>query len=79
MKRIIPGGPLFQVPDLPSIPDIVLNAAKKYPDRIAVQEPAELGKFKSISYRQFCKHSSVVLMIALKMLWLIKFNRLQLV
>ncbi len=52
MERVIPGGPLSTPPDLTSIPDILLDAARRFPDRIAVREPAELGKFKSISYRQ---------------------------
>ncbi|MCK5132601.1 MAG: AMP-binding protein [Candidatus Sabulitectum sp.] len=56
MNRVIPGGPLYQVPELPSIPDLVMNAARRFPDRIAVREPAELGKFKSINYRQFASN-----------------------
>ncbi len=56
MNRVIPGGPLCQVPELPSIPDLVINAASRFPDRVAVREPAELGKFKSINYRQFASN-----------------------
>lgn len=56
MNRVIPGGPLCQVPELPSIPDLVINAARRFPDRVAVREPAELGKFKSINYRQFASN-----------------------
>ncbi|MCK5786994.1 MAG: AMP-binding protein, partial [Candidatus Sabulitectum sp.] len=53
MDRVIPGGPLCKVKEMPSIPDLVNNSARRFPDRIAVREPAELGKFKSINYRQF--------------------------
>jgi len=56
MNRVIPGGPLFQTPDMPSIPDLVIYAARRFPDRVAVREPAELGKFKSITYRQFASN-----------------------
>ncbi len=56
MSRVIPGGPLFTAPELQSIPDLVMNAARRFPDRIAVREPAELGKFKSINYRQFASN-----------------------
>ena len=56
MSRVIPGGPLCQVPELPSIPDLIMNSARRFPDRIAVREPAELGKFKSINYRQFASN-----------------------
>ncbi|MCK5034951.1 MAG: AMP-binding protein [Candidatus Sabulitectum sp.] len=56
MNRVIPGGPLCQAPELPSIPDLVINAARRFPDRVAVREPAELGKFKSINYRQFASN-----------------------
>ena len=56
MNRVIPGGPLYQVSELPSIPDLVMNAARRFPDRVAVREPAELGKFKSINYRQFASN-----------------------
>jgi len=56
VNREIPGGPLYPAPELPSIPDIIMNSARKFPDKIAVQEPAELGKFKSINYRQFASN-----------------------
>ncbi|MCK5842923.1 MAG: acyl--CoA ligase, partial [Candidatus Sabulitectum sp.] len=56
MNRVIPGGPLCQAPELPSIPDLVINVARRFPDRVAVREPAELGKFKSINYRQFASN-----------------------
>ena len=52
MNRVIPGGPLNTVPELPSIPQFIMNSANRFPDRIAVREPAELGKFRSITYRQ---------------------------
>jgi len=51
-NRVIPGGPLNSVPELPSIPEMVMNSASRFPDRVAVREPAELGKFRSITYRQ---------------------------
>jgi len=56
MNRVIPGGPLFTPPELPSIPDTVINSARKFPDSVAVREPAELGKFKSVSYRQLANN-----------------------
>lgn len=52
MNRSIPGGPLFPVPELSSIPEMILKTATRIPDHVAVREPAELGKFRSINYRQ---------------------------
>ncbi|PIE51091.1 hypothetical protein CSA37_01585 [Candidatus Fermentibacteria bacterium] len=52
MNRVIPGGPLNPCPEFSSIPEMIQRTAEMVPDRIAVREPAELGKFRSISYRQ---------------------------
>jgi long-chain acyl-CoA synthetase len=56
MNRVTPGGPLNSVPDLPSIPEMIMNSASRFPDSIAVREPAELGKFRSITYRQLANN-----------------------
>ncbi len=56
MKRVIPGGPLNTVPELPSIPQLIMNSANRFPDSVAVREPAELGKFRSITYRQLANN-----------------------
>ena len=56
MKRVIPGGPLNTVQELPSIPQLIMNSANRFPDSIAVREPAELGKFRSITYRQLANN-----------------------
>lgn len=53
MSRNIPGGPINSAPELPSIPEMIHNTAAKFPDRIAVREPTELGQFRTITYRQF--------------------------
>ena len=52
MNRIIPGGPLNESPELPSIPEMIHRTANRLPDRTAVREPAELGKFRSMTYSQ---------------------------
>lgn len=52
MSRTIPGGPLNPSPELPSIPEMIHRTASRLPDQIAVREPAELGKFRSINYAQ---------------------------
>lgn len=52
MSRTIPGGPLNPAPELPSIPEMIHRTASRIPDRIAVREPTELGKFRSVNYTQ---------------------------
>lgn len=52
MKRKIPGGPLNAAPEMDSIPGLIQRTARRVPDVIAVREPAELGKFRSINYSQ---------------------------
>ena len=52
MNRTIPGGPLNPSPELVSIPEMIHRTASRLPDRIAVREPAELGKFRSVNYTQ---------------------------
>ena len=52
MNRTIPGGPLNPSPELASIPEMIHRTASRLPDRVAVREPAELGKFRSINYAQ---------------------------
>ena len=52
MNRTIPGGPLNQPPELSSIPEMIHRTAARVPDCIAVKEPAEPGKFRSINYSQ---------------------------
>ena len=56
MNRSIPGGPLFPAPELPSIPEMIQRTAARIPDRVAIREPAELGKFRSINYRQLANN-----------------------
>jgi long-chain acyl-CoA synthetase len=43
VKREIPGGPLFEVPDMESIPGMLRRAARLHPGRTAVTEPPEDG------------------------------------
>ncbi len=50
MNRTIPGGPLNPVPEMPSIPEMIHRTASRIPDTIAVREPLEPGKFRSINY-----------------------------
>ena len=52
MNRTIPGGPLNPSPELVSIPEMIHRTASRLPDRIAVREPVELGKFRSVNYTQ---------------------------
>lgn len=40
MKRKIPGGPLYEVPDADSIPGMLSRARELYPDRTAITEPS---------------------------------------
>ena len=53
MRKDVPAKLFSKVPGCSSIPELIMNSARTFPDRIAVREPAELGKFKSINYRQF--------------------------
>ncbi len=50
MNRTIPGGPLNPVPEMPSIPEMLQRTASRIPDTIAVREPLEPGRFRSITY-----------------------------
>lgn len=52
MDRTIPGGPLNPVPEIQGIPEMIHRTASRIPDAIAVREPIEAGKFRSVTYSQ---------------------------
>lgn len=50
--KTIPGGPLFPVPPMDSLPGAIEKTARRFPDKTAVLEPAEPGHFRSVTYGQ---------------------------
>ena len=50
MKGEFPGGPLYKAPVFSSIPDMLVRAAQRVPDRTFVTEPTPNDTWRSITY-----------------------------